>query len=148
MIHVERINKFRPARYWDKLLGLEWCHWVSTSLNQRPDSVTEDLNQAKCMVRLLKGCKLSENHISCLVSAYKTLKPLGLTQVQAKCFFCNSVAAITPMSCLWECHIILALLHKPQHILDWSITASYEVKRMIRGLGDETFLTYSQTLNM
>ena len=51
----------------------------------------------------------SQNHISCLVSAYKTLKPLGLTRVQAKCFFYNSVAAITPMSCLWECYIILAL---------------------------------------
>jgi len=63
-------------------------------------------------VRLWHLACLSQNHISCSVSAYKTLKPLGLTRVQAKCFFYNSVAAITPMSCLWECYIILALLQK------------------------------------
>jgi len=41
-------------------------------------------------------CSLSQNHISCSVSAYKTMNLLGLTRVQAKYFFYHSVAAITP----------------------------------------------------
>ena len=39
---------------------------------------------------------VSQNHISCSVSAYKTMHLLGLTRVQAKYFFYHSVAAITP----------------------------------------------------
>jgi len=70
--------------------------------------------------------RVSQNHISCSVSAYKTLKPLGLTRVQAKCFFYNSVAAITPMSCLWECYIILALLQYPytNKVTPWTPTTT------------------------